>query len=100
MLRQLLKVFSISLRKSIQNIIIIRVSAKECFSVKFSRTEKMKKSFTRIGVSIWNSIPLSVKTLNVSNFRKKIKSLLLNVLGNEDNYLNVSFLIEHFVKLT
>ena len=48
-----------------------RLSAKECFSVKFSRTEKMKKSFTRIAVSIWNSIPLSVKTLNISNFRKK-----------------------------
>ena len=32
--------------------------------------------------------------------RKKIKSLLLNVLGNEDNYLNVNFLIEYFVKLT
>ena len=77
-----------------------RLSAKECFSVKFSRTEKMKKSFTRIGVSIWNSIPLSVKTLNISNFRKKIKSLLLNVLGNEDNYLNVNYLIEYFVKLT
>ena len=62
-----------------------QIFAKECFSVKFSRTEKMKKSFTRIGVSIWNSIPLSVKTLNISNFRKKIKSLLLNVLGNEDS---------------
>ena len=60
----------------------------------------MKKSFTRIGVSIWNSIPLSVKTLNVSNFRKKIKLLLLNVLGNEDDYLNIKFLIEYFVKLT
>ena len=45
-----------------------RLSAKECFSVKFSRTEEMKKSFTGIGVSIWNSIPLSVKTLNISNY--------------------------------
>ena len=45
-----------------------RLSAKECFSIKFSRTEKMKKSFTRIGVSIWNSIPLSVKTLNISTY--------------------------------
>ena len=44
-------------------------------------------------MSIWNSIPLSVKTLNVSN-------LLLNVLGNEDNYLNVNYLIEYFKKLT
>ena len=48
-----------------------RLSAKECFSVKFSRTEKTKTSFTRIGVSICNSIPLSVKTLNIPNFRKK-----------------------------
>ena len=45
-------------------------------------------------------IPLSVKTLNVSNFREKIKSPLLNVLGNEDNYLNANYLIEYFVKLT
>ena len=89
---------TVTTRKSIKN--NTRLSAKECVSVKFSRTEKMKKSFTRIGVSIWNSIPLSVKTLNVSNFRKKIKSLLLNVLGNEDNYLNVNYLIEYFVKLT
>ena len=51
-------------------------------------------------MSIWNSIPLSVKTLNMSNFRKKIKSLPLNVLGNEDNYLNVNYLIEYFMKLT
>ena len=47
----------------------------------------MKKSFTRIGVSIWNSIPLVVKTLNISNFRKKIKTSLLNVLDNEDNFI-------------
>ena len=60
----------------------------------------MKKSFTRIGVTIWNSIPHSVKTPNLSNFRKKIKRLLLNTLDNEDNYLNVSYLIEYFKKLT
>ena len=101
MLRQLLKVFSISLRKSIQNIIIIRDYLQKNASLSNSlELKKMKKSFTRIGVSIWNSIPLSVKTLNVYNFRKKIKSLLLNVLGNEDNYLNVNYLIEYFVKLT
>ena len=79
MLRQLLKVFSISLRKSIQNIIIIR-------------------DYLRKNASLSNSLEL--KTLNVSNFRQKIKSLLLDVLGNEDNYLNVNFLIEYFVKLT
>ena len=32
---------------------------------------KMKRSITRTGVSIWNFILLSVKTLNISDFRKK-----------------------------
>ena len=70
------------------------LSAKECFSVKFSRTEKMKTFFTGIAVSNWNSIPVSIKTLNISHFRKKLNHYLLNVLGNEDNYLNVNYLIE------
>ena len=60
----------------------------------------MKKSFNRISVSLWNSIPHSVKTLNLSNFRKKIKSLLLNGLDNEDNYLNVTYCIENLRELT
>ena len=36
----------------------------------------------------------------VKKKKKKIKSLLLNVLGNEDNYLNANYLIECFMKLT
>ena len=43
---------------------------------------------------------IPVKTLNISNFRKKIKSLLLNTLDKEDNYSNVTYLIEYFTKLT
>ena len=55
----------------------------------FLELEKMKKSFTRMDVSIWTSIPLSVKTLNISNFRKKIKSLFLHVLDNEFKIITV-----------
>ena len=36
------------------------------------RTEKKEKYFTRIGVSVWNSIPLPVKALNKSSFCMKI----------------------------
>lgn len=36
-----------------------------------SRIEERKTSFTRINMSNWNSIPLSVNSLNKSNFRKK-----------------------------
>ena len=69
-------------------------------SVKTSRTEKMKKYFTRIGVSIWNSIPLSLKSLNKSAYQNKIKKLLLDVLNCEDDYIEVSKLIKHFATLT
>ena len=76
MLRQLLKVFLISLRKSIQNIIIIRDYLQK--NVSLSNSLELKK--------LKNLLLLSVKTLNLFNFHNKIKSLPLNVLGNEDNY--------------
>ena len=77
-----------------------RASSNECFTVKTSRTEKMKISFTRIGVSIWNSIPLSLKSLNKSAYQNKIKKLLPDVLNCEDDYIEVSKLIKHFATLT
>ena len=55
MLRQLLKCLLDKFAKintKHHNDYNTRLSAKECFSVKFSSTEKMKKSFTRICVSI------------------------------------------------
>ena len=76
-----------------------RSSSNECLTVKTSRTKKMKKSFTRIGISIWNSIPLSLKSLNKSAYQNKIK-LLLDVLNCEDDYIEVSKLIKHFATLT
>ena len=49
-----------------------------------------------IGAQIWNSIPYSIKILNRSSFRKKIKELLLNFLRSEDDYVEVSSLIKLF----
>jgi len=59
-------------------------STNECFSVKFLRTEKMKKSFTRIlfGVPVWNSIPRSMKLLIKSKFLNKIKELNSSMCHN------------------
>ena len=65
-----------------------------------SRKKKKKKSFTRISVSIWNSIPLSLKSLNKSAYQNKIKKLLLDFLNCEDDYIEVSKLIKHFATLT
>ena len=74
-----------------------RLSAKECFSLKSSRTEKLKNLLLEL-VCLFGILFHFLLTLNITNFRK-IKSLLLNVLGDEDNYLNVNYLIEYFVKL-
>ena len=74
-----------------------RSSSNECFAVKTSRTEKGKNYFTRISVSIWNSIPQSLKSLNKSEYQNKIKNLLLDVLNCEDDYIEVSKLIKHFI---
>ena len=101
MLRQLLKVFSISLRKSIQNIIIIRDYLQKNVSLSNSLELKKWKNLLLELVCLFGILfhfLLRLSTYLI--FVKKIKSLLLNVLGNEDNYLNVNYLIEYFVKLT
>ena len=42
-----------------------------------------------IGVSVWNSIPFSVKLLIKSKFQNKIKNVLLDVLQCEDYYISL-----------
>ena len=74
-----------------------RSSSNECFYVKASKTEGMKKSFARIGVSIWNSIPYSVKSLSKYKFRNKIKQILLETLERENDNIEVSQLINYFI---
>ena len=49
---------------------------------------------SRVGAQIWNSISDSIKRLKRSSFRKKIKELLLNFLRSEDDYVEVSSLIQ------
>ena len=101
MLRQLLKVFSISLRKSIQNIIIIRDYLQKNASLSNSLELKKWKNLLLELVCLFGILfhfLLRLSTYLI--FVKKIKSLLLNVLGNKDNYLNVNYLIAYFVKLT
>ena len=55
----------------------------------FLELKKMKKSFTRMDVSIWTSIPLAVKLSTYLIFVKKLKSLFLHVLDNEFKIITV-----------
>ena len=57
---------------------------------------KEKKNLTALNSLARNSIPYSIEILKRSSFRKKIKELLLNFLGSEDDYVEVSRLIKLF----
>ena len=62
------------LRKSIPNIIIIHDHLQKNVSLSNSpelKKKKKKNLLLELVCLFWNSIPLSVKTLNISNFRKK-----------------------------
>ena len=56
----------------------------------------MKNSFTRIGILVW---PHSVKLLIKSEFQNKIKELLLDLLLCEDDYIEISQMVQKFSKL-
>ena len=73
-----------------------RSVSSDSFYFKFSRTDKMYAFFSRIGAQMSNSIPYPIKLLKRLSFRKKIKELLINFLRSEDDYVEVSHLIELF----
>lgn len=52
------------------------------------------------GMNFYPTFYSTYTNINLSNFLIKIKSLLLNAIGNEDNCLNVMYLIEYFKTLT
>ena len=84
-----------------KNIIIVRDYLQRNVFLSISlELKKWKNLSLELVCLFWILFHIPVKTLNISNFRKKIKSLLLNTLDTEDNYSNVTYLIEYFTKLT
>ena len=50
----------------------------------------MKRTFSISGALIWSSIQLSIKTLNINQFKSKLKNKLLDILKNEDDFIRIS----------
>ena len=50
----------------------------------------MKQVFSISGALMWNSIPLSIKTLKKKSIQKRTKEKLFEILEKEDNYIRVS----------
>ena len=76
-----------------------RSSAKGNYFVQYSRLNKQKNSFSRTGVRIWNSIPLHTRDFSKHLFKKKIHSELLQMLSEEDEYIEVAKLVKLFSKV-
>ena len=70
----------------------------ESYYVEQVRTENMKRAFSISGALIWNSIPLSIKTLQKNQFKSILKGKLFKILEKEDDYIRVSDIAVQFSK--
>ena len=59
------------------------------YLVKYSRTTLQKNAFSRVGATIWNSLPKYLRNRKKKEFTKELHTLLLNILDNEDDYVDV-----------
>ena len=88
----------------IQNLIhphYTRSSASNNFYTQSSRLSIKLNSLSRTGSTIWNGIPLKLRSLRKNHFTRKITTLLFDILISEDSYLETYEIIQrikHFVK--
>ena len=65
-----------------------RASITGNYLVKYSRTTLQKNAFSRVGAKIWNSLPKYLRNRKKKEFTKELHTLLLNILDNEDDYVD------------
>ena len=61
-----------------------RFSAAGNLHVKASRTNQLLFSFARIGVRVWNSIPMKLRIINRTPFKRELKNRLLKLMEIEE----------------
>ena len=71
-----------------------RSSASNNFFINKSRLEIKRKSFSRVGVRLWNELPTKLRKQPQTKFKKKIRWILFNILEIKDNYIEVETLIK------
>ena len=59
-----------------------------------SRLELQRRSFSRVGTLIWNSIDLNLRLCSKHAFKFKMHQALLNILTDQNDYVNVPMIIE------
>ena len=72
-----------------------RSSTSGNFYVQNSRLEMQKRSFSRLGVRLWNEIPCHMRVLpKKKTFKRVLRTSLLNILQNEDDYIQIPVMIK------
>ena len=68
------------------------------YQIKSSRTNQQHNAFSRVGAKVWNSVPEYLRNLKKKDFTRKIHTLLIETINNEDDYVDlclILFLIFH-----
>ena len=73
-----------------------RSSQRGDYFLKSSRIDIQKRSFSRIGVKIWNSLSCEVGQMSKSNFKNNVNDILFQRLLKHDDYIDVSMLLVNF----
>ena len=71
-----------------------RSSASDNFYTNYSRLNTQKDSFSRVGVRLWNQMPIFTRNLSKKNYRKEIKTVLLNDLNTNGYDTEISKLLK------
>ena len=62
--------------------------------IKHSRTTLQKNAFSRSCAKIWNSLPKYIRSCNEEEFTKELHTLFINILDNEDDYIDISMIVQ------
>ena len=73
-----------------------RSSQRGDYFLKRSRIDIQKRSFSRIGVEIWNSLSCGVRQMSKSNFKNNVNDILFQRLLKYDDYIDVSIILANF----
>ena len=66
------------------------------FLRKRSRIDIQNRSFSRIGVKIWNSLSCEVRQMSKSNFKNNVNDILFQRVLKYDDYIDFSIILANF----
>ena len=71
-----------------------RSSVSNNFYTQSSRLSIQVNSFSRIATKIWNEMPISLRKLPKTVFKRKINQILFEILATEDCYIDLPVIIQ------